>query len=289
MAQLLVNGLIMGTVYGLIALGFVLVYRAIDTFNFFHGDMYMLGAFFGYLLSTNLQWPALVALPLAVLMTAGVGAAVERIALRPLAGGSRLQLMFATAVIGTYLLRNGALLVLGPNPQRYDPYLPQGVIALGGVMLRPQQLLVVGCTVTLTALVFVFLRGTRWGKAMRAAASNPRAASLAGINTRAIQLASFALSSGLGGLTGVLVAPLFVVEHNMGNFMNLKAFAVAILGGLDSLPGAVVGGVLLGVAENLAGFYLSTAYKDAWGFLLMIAVLVFRPGGILGQSRVEKV
>jgi branched-chain amino acid transport system permease protein len=289
LGQLLIDGVAIGAIYALAAIGFVLVFRTIDTFNFFHGEMYMLAGFVGFTLTSTLGWPVVVGLPVAVLAAGVASALLERVCLRPLISAPRPQLLFATAVIGIVLLRHAALLVWGADPLTFPPYLPTEPIRLGNQSILPQQVLIVVATVVLVAGLSLFLGRTRLGKAMRAYASNPTAAVLMGINGELLQMLSFGLAGALGGVAGVLISPLFYIDPTMGGAIIVKVFAVTILGGLDSIPGAIVAGVVLGVSENLIAGYLSTALKDGLAFALIILMLILRPTGLLGSRALEKV
>ncbi|MGH7267746.1 MAG: branched-chain amino acid ABC transporter permease [Candidatus Rokuibacteriota bacterium] len=287
--QLVVDGIAIGAIYALAAIGFVLIFRTIDTFNFFHGEMYMLGAFLGFTLTATLEWPVWIGLPAAVVAAGMASAGLERLCLRPLISAPRPQLLFATAVIGIILLRHVALLIWGADPLTFPPYLPGEPLRLGAVSILPQQVLIIAAAVALIGALYAFFARTRLGKAMRAYASNPMAAVLMGVNAEFLQMFSFGLAGALGGVAGVLISPLFYIDPTMGGVIIVKVFAVTILGGLDSIPGAILAGVVLGIAENLIAGYVSTAFKDGLAFALIIVMLVMRPTGLLGSRALEKV
>jgi branched-chain amino acid transport system permease protein len=289
LGQLFIDGVAIGAIYALAAIGFVLIFRTIDTFNFFHGEMYMIAAFLGFTATATLNWPVWIGLPAAVVTAGLLSALLERICLRPLIAAPRPQLLFATAVIGIIVLRHAALLVWGADPLTFPPYLPTEAIRFGALSILPQQVLIIAATVALIGGLYVFFARTRLGKAMRAYASNPTAAALMGINAEFLQMFSFGLAGILGGIAGVLISPLFYIDPTMGGAIIVKVFAIAILGGLDSILGAILAGVLLGVAENLIAGYVSTAFKDGLAFALIILVLVARPTGLLGSRGLEKV
>lgn len=287
--QLLIEGVSFGSIYALSAIGFVVVFRAIDTFNFFHGELYMLAALSGYTFAVTLKWPIGIALLTAVCVAAGSGILLERLCLRPLFSAPRPQLMFTTAVLGIVILRHAAMLIWGADPLSFPPFLPAAPIQLGPFLIFPQQVLIIVVTGVLIVALYFFLIKTRLGLAMRAYVSNPTAALLAGVNGEMLQMLSFGIAGALGGVAGVLISPLFYIDATMGSALILKVFAVTILGGLDSIPGAIVGGLVLGISENLIAGYLSTAFKDAFAFVMIILVMVVRPTGLLGSRNLEKV
>lgn len=289
LAQILLNGIIVGSIYALVAIGFVVVYRSVAMFNFAQTEYYTLG---GMLFATLL---AVTGLPflIALLATAAAGALVgivsERVAFRRLllVQAPPVNVIIASIALGI-ILRSLILLAWGPDAYRV-PSLGDDPITLVGLLVTPQQVFVVAATASTVGLVYLFLQKTRLGLALRATASNRTVAGLMGVPLGVVLPVSFGLSAGLGALGGLLVAPIMLAQFSMGQAILVKALAAGILGGLSSIPGVIVGGLVVGLAENLAGAYVSSAYKDVVGFAVLIVVLALRPSGILGTRIQEKV
>ncbi len=289
LAQILLNGIIVGSIYALVAIGFVVVYRSVAMFNFAQTEYYTLG---GMLFATLL---AVTGLPflIALLATAAAGALVgivsERVAFRRLllVQAPPVNVIIASIALGI-ILRSLILLAWGPDAYRV-PSLGDDPITLVGLLVTPQQVFVVAATAITVGLVYLFLQKTRLGLALRATASNRTVAGLMGVPLGVVLPVSFGLSAGLGALGGLLVAPIMLAQFSMGQAILVKALAAGILGGLSSIPGVIVGGLVVGLAENLAGAYISSAYKDVVGFAVLIVVLAVRPSGILGARIQEKV
>ncbi len=289
LAQILLNGVIVGSIYALVAIGFVVVYRSVAMFNFAQTEYYTLGGMlFATLLSVRgLPFP--VALVGTALAGAVVGVASERVAFRRLLllQAPPVNVIIASIALGI-ILRSLILLAWGPDAYR-APSLGDEPMRLVGLLVTPQQVFIVGATAVTVGLVYLFLQKTRLGLALRATASNRTVAGLMGVPLGVVLPVSFGLSAGLGALGGLLVAPILLAQFSMGQAILVKAFAAGILGGLSSIPGVIVGGLVVGLAENLAGAYISSAYKDVVGFAVLILVLAVRPQGILGVRAVEKV
>lgn len=289
LAQILLNGVIVGSIYALVAIGFVVVYRSVAMFNFAQTEYYTLGGMlFATLLSvTALPFP--VVLAATALAGAVVGVASERLAFRRLLliQAPPVNVIIASIALGI-ILRSLILLAWGPDAYR-APSLGDKPMTLVGLLVTPQQVFVVAATAVTVGLVYLFLQRTRLGLALRATASNRTVAGLMGVPLGVVLPVSFGLSAGLGALGGLLVAPILLAQFSMGQAILVKAFAAGILGGLSSIPGVIVGGLVVGLAENLAGAYISSAYKDVVGFAVLILVLAARPQGILGVRAVEKV
>jgi branched-chain amino acid transport system permease protein len=289
LAQILLNGVIVGSIYALVAIGFVVVYRSVAMFNFAQTEYYTLG---GMLFATLLGVRG-VPFPVALLGTAVAGAIVgvasERVAFRRLllVGAPPVNVIIASIALGI-ILRSLILLAWGPDAYR-APSLGDEPMRLVGLLVTPQQAFIVAATAVTVGLVYLFLQKTRLGLALRATASNRTVAGLMGVPLGVVLPVSFGLSAGLGALGGLLVAPILLAQFSMGQAILVKAFAAGILGGLSSIPGVIVGGLVVGLAENLAGAYVSSAYKDVVGFAVLILVLAVRPQGILGTRAVEKV
>ncbi len=278
--QYLISGLTNGAIYALIALGFGIIYNATTIINFAQGEMVMLGA-----LSAISVYHVRPSLPLAfvggVAVVTLVGLVFERLALRPVRDPSPLCLIIIT-VGGAVFIKGVAMLLWGKDPYSLPPFTSNVPISLGPATILPQNLWVLGVGALVVLILEAFFRLTLVGKAMRACAYNPRAARLVGISaSRMVQL-SFGLSAALGAAGGILIAPLTLGVYDMGTMLGLKGFSAAILGGLGSSLGGVLGGLLLGVAESLASGLISSGYRDAVAFFILLLALFIRPQGLLG-------
>jgi branched-chain amino acid transport system permease protein len=293
--QQLVNGLSLGSIYALIALGYTMVYGVLRLINFAHGDVYMIGAYAGYYISRRLQGeePSLLSAILvmlgAMLVCAVLGVAIERFAYRPLRRAGRLALLI-TAIGVSLFLENAAQLVFGPDPKFFPSLAPRADIMIGGVRLTSEQITVIVVSFLLMILLRFFILKTRTGKAMRAVSYNLDAARLMGISTDRIIATTFALGSALAAAAGVLIGmQIPKIDPLMGILYGLKAFVAAVLGGIGNIPGAVLGGLLIGTSEVMVVGYLSSTFRDAIAFGILILVLLLRPQGILGRVQKEKV
>ncbi|HEV8232281.1 MAG TPA: branched-chain amino acid ABC transporter permease [Thermoanaerobaculia bacterium] len=293
--QQLVNGLSLGSIYALIALGYTMVYGVLRLINFAHGDVYMLGAYTGYYLSRKLKGDdpslggALVVMLGAMLVCAIVGVIIERFAYRPVRRAARLTLLI-TAIGVSLFIENSAQLVFGPDPKFFPSLAPRADFLVGGVRLTSEQLTVIAVSFILMVLLRFFIMKTRTGKAMRAVSFNLDAAKLMGISTDRIIAITFALGSALAAAAGVLIGmQIPKIDPLMGIIYGLKAFVAAVLGGIGNVPGAVLGGLLIGTSEVMVVGYLSSTYRDAIAFGILILVLLLRPQGILGRAQKEKV
>ena len=278
--QYFISGLTNGAIYALIALGFGIIFNTTTIINFAQGEFVMLGAMCA--ISIYHLAPSL---PLAflggVIIVSLVGLAFERLALRPVGEASPLTLIIITVGAGVFL-KGVAMLLWGKESYTLPPFSGEAPLHLGPATILPQNLWVLGLMLALVLALEAFFRLTLTGKAMRACAYNPRAARLVGIPaSRMVQL-SFALSALLGAGAGILIAPLTLGVYDMGTILGLKGFAAAIIGGLGSLLGGVLGGLLLGLAESFTSGLISSGYKDAVAFLLLLVVLFLRPRGLLG-------
>ncbi len=295
--QQLLNGVTWGSIYALIALGYTMVYGVLRLINFAHGEIYMVGAMTGYYAAHALgvaAEPSLGGLVLVLLASmaacALLGAAIERVAYRPLRGAGRLAPLI-TAIGVSLLLQNSGQLVFGADPKFFPSLVHSEEIArVGGVALSNVQL-----TVLLTSLVLMgalqwIVRRTRFGRAMRAVSYDAPAAALMGVPVDRVILGTFMLGSVLAAAAGILVGlsnP--KIDPLMGLMPGLKAFVAAVLGGIGSVPGAMVGGIVLGVIETLVTAYLSSTYRDAIAFVILVVILLYRPTGLFGAPQVEKV
>jgi branched-chain amino acid transport system permease protein len=293
--QQLVNGLSLGSIYALIALGYTMVYGVLRLINFAHGDVYMVGAYVGYYLSRKLRGAepsigsALLVMLGAMLACAALGVLIERFAYRPVRREARLTLLI-TAIGVSLFLENGAQLVFGPDPKFFPSLAPRADFLIGGVRLTSEQITVIAVSFLLMILLRLFILKTRTGKAMRAVSFSLDASRLMGISTDRIIATTFALGSALAAAAGVLIGmQIPKIDPLMGILYGLKAFVAAVLGGIGSVHGAVLGGLLIGTSEVMVVGYLSSTYRDAIAFGILILVLILRPQGLLGRVHKEKV
>jgi len=294
--QQLVNGLSLGAIYALIALGYTMVYGVLRLINFAHGDIYMLGAFAGYYIATALNLDASPSLLGAIVVTLGamvicalVGIIIERFAYRPVRQHSRLTSLI-TAIGVSLLLEYGGQVVFGATPRFFPQMIRAEIYSIGGVQITNQSLLIIVVAIVMMFGLEFIVHRTRIGTAMRATSFNLSVAKLMGINTDFVIAFTFALGSALAAVGGVMVALAIPrIDPLMGLMTGLKAFVAAVLGGIGNIPGAMVGGLLIGITETMVVGYLSPTYKDAVAFAILILILLFRPSGLLGTAAQEKV
>ncbi|MCC6868848.1 MAG: branched-chain amino acid ABC transporter permease [Burkholderiales bacterium] len=284
----IVSGLSMGGMYGLLALGFHITYAVSNTVNFAQGTSLMLGAVLCYLFSVTLGWPLAVAIVLALALCAVWGMLVERIAVRPFVRANSNAWLIATVAVGI-MLEQVVLFTFGKEPRSLPLPLSGEAFTLGGLAISSLQIAILVVAIVTALGLHQFASRTRYGKALLAIVQNPRAASLMGIDvTRAIMVC-YAASTVLAGIAGIMIAPLFLVAADMGTLFGIKAFAVAILGGLGSARGVVIAGFVFGVAEALITSMLGSAYTNILTFVLVIVALAIRPYGLFGSAGVKKV
>ncbi len=286
----LLNGLTLGSTYALIALGYTMVYGIVQLINFAHGEIYMFGAFVGLFLVTSLGLNIFVALLGAMVFCMLLGILVERIAYRPLRGkSSRLSALISAIGVSIFLSTLMALL-RGPSTTRYPEMLGQNTFHLGGIEISSLQIIILLVSALLMVGLQLLIQKTRIGKAMRACSQDIDASSLMGINVNRVISFTFAIGSALAAAGGVMVGIYYnAVWPYMGTMAGLKAFSAAVLGGIGSIPGAMVGGLTLGVMEIMGVAYLSSSYKDAIAFAILILVLIIRPQGLMGKKISKKV
>jgi branched-chain amino acid transport system permease protein len=287
LAQFIVAGLTTGSIYALIALGFCVIHNATGIVNFAQGDFISLGGLVIFTLLMGLKIPLIIAFPLSVIAVTIVGALLERVAIRPARSRSIVILVFIT--IGASIFMRGVFKILwGKNQMGLPPFSGETPINFAGATLMPQNLWIFGITlISVIGLHFFFSR-TRLGKAMRATACNPRAASLMGVNVNSMVLLSFALSGALGAIAGIIIVPITTLSFDIGVMLGLKGFAAAVLGGYGNSLGAVLGGLLLGVLESVGAGVISSTYKDVIAFGILLLVLFIKPSGLLGRGDTER-
>jgi branched-chain amino acid transport system permease protein len=285
--QLLVSGISQGCVYGLIALGFVLIYKATEMVNFAQGDMMMLGAFIAYTLINTAGMAFVWGLILTILIMALVGVLIERVILRPMIGEPPFAVLMITIGLG-FILRAAAGAIWGNDPKNISSPLAGGVVRMGEVAIGYENIAIIVGTIILCSLLYIFFRFSRMGVAMQAASQNQLAAYYVGIPVKRIYSIVWALSAAIAATAGVLVAPVSLIDPMMG-LVSMKAFAAAIVGGFGSLPGAMVGGLLIGVVEQFAGLYLPTGFADTSAYAILLIMLFVRPEGIFATIQKKKV
>lgn len=296
--QQLVNGLTIGMIYALIALGYTMVYGIAQLINFAHGDVFMVGAYLGLVAimlfkgafssGGNLIFIVLVFM-FAMLGTGLLGLVIERFAYRPLRTAPRLAPLI-TAIGVSFLLQNIIMLIFGPADKNFPIIFQPHQFSVGTICFTDLQIMISVLSISLMAGLHFFVKNTKLGKAMRALADDRQAASLTGINTDRVISVAFIIGSSLAGAGGVMFAMYYnTINFHDGYLAGLKAFTAAVLGGIGNIPGAMLGGVLLGVLEGLGAGYISSQWKNVFAFFILIIILLFRPSGLLGSRVVKKV
>lgn len=286
LAQVVVSGLTLGSIYALTALGFVIIFRATAVVNFAQGEMMMVGAILALMLYKDFGLGYVPAFLLAMAGAWGLGVIMERVAYRPLLHAPIFTVILSTVAVGQ-MLRSGVRVARGQELSLFPPIMSAEPFTWGGVRLTPLNLGIVAASLICLVAFVAFFRQTRMGWAMRATALSKEAAALVGVSVPRVFSISWRISGALAAAAGILLAPLIIVTPDMGVIGN-KGFIAAILGGFNSLPGAVLGGFLLGLLENLAGVYVSSAFKDVVTFGALLLVLTVRPVGILGRPEVRR-
>lgn len=287
--QLVISGIAQGCIYGLIALGFVLIYKATETVSFVQGDLMMLGAFGGLAAMTMLDFPFWLAILSAIAAMGVFGLVVERLVIRPILGQPQFTIVMLTIGIG-YIVRGLITMVPGIGTETHTLPVPYKdvVLTVGGLLLSVEQVVVIGSTALLCAILYTVFRYSTVGIAMQASSQNQLAAYYMGIPVKRLNGLVWALAAAVAAVAGLLLAPITFVHVNMG-FIGLKAFPAAVVGGFGSLPGAIVGGLIIGVVESLSGFYLPTGFKDVAPYIVVLAMLWFKPNGLFGEKLRKKV
>ncbi len=285
--QYLITGITVGSAYALVGLGFAIIYNASDVVNFAQGEFVMIGAMSAIFLNAA-GIPYVLSIALAVAITAAVGMALEKFAIEPARNASVVSTIIIT-IGASILLRGAALLIWGKDIYGLKPFTGEETIHIGPATLLPQNLWVMGCTAVSVFLVKYFFDRTRTGKAILACSYNKRAAYLVGINVKKMLLISYGLSACLGAVAGILIAPITFFTYNAGVMLGLKGFSAAILGGMGNPMGAVAGGLMLGLLESIGAGLISSGYKDAIAFIIILLVLFLKPSGLFGKSSWERV
>ncbi len=287
--QQVINGLNSGSIYALIAIGYTLVYGILKLINFAHGEIMMFGAYFSFIVAATLDMPFWFVIIFSMGLSAVLGMLVEFIAYRPLRQAPRLSALI-TAIGVSMFLQNVSLLIFGADPKVMPRIFPNIVFNIFGIEISSITLITIGLSVFFMILLELFINHTKQGRAMRAVSENQDAAVLMGINVNRTISITFLIGSALGALGGILYSTAYTnIAPTMGTMPGLKAFVAAVLGGIGSVPGAMLGGFLIGMIENMSKAYISTTWADAIVFLILIVVLLFRPTGIIGKDVKEKV
>ncbi len=285
--QLLFQGVGIGAVYALVALGFVLIFRATNVVNFAQGEFSMVAAFLMVVFAVDLGWPYWLSFLIALGGMAFLGAIFNLGVYYPLRHRTYLPVIIST-IGASILMANSTLALYGPQPQVLQGWFDTPGIQAGGVFLDSQYLLIIGVTLALVLFNYWFFEHTLLGKKLQATSQDKEMASLLGISVSSMIMITFVYSALLGGLAGILVAPILFVSIQMGGTIALKAFAATIIGGFGDVAGAIIGGLALGIIETFGAAYVSVPYKDGFAFLVLVAFLVFRPQGIFGERVAEK-
>ena len=296
--QHLMNGLTLGGIYALIALGYTMVYGILKFINFAHGDILMVGAYIGLFTFDALRgstpigiwWLVsfFIAMVVSMMGCAVLGMAIEKIAYKPLRDGSRLAPLLS-AIGVSFILSNGAAWMFGTHSRKFNYPFDNSPISIGGVVITPHQIMVLVVAIVMMVALKIFVDKTKMGKAMRATSLDSETAKLMGVNADMIISLTFGIGSSLAACGRMLIALDYKVYATMGTMVGLKAFVAAVLGGIGILPGAVAGGIILGVIESLVSGFISSTFRDAAAFAILILVLLFKPSGIFGKNTREKV
>jgi branched-chain amino acid transport system permease protein len=296
--QQLFNGLTVGGIYALIALGYTMVYGVLEMINFAHGDVFMVGSFLALMVIALVGVSAtgvglalvLVAIYLGAMVGCGaLGVTIERVAYRPVRGTSRLGPLIAALGVSLFI-QNAVMLLLGARPRAVPQLIPKQLYHVGGAVFTNVQVIILLASLLLMFGLDQFVRRTRWGKAMRAVAQDAEAAGFMGVEVNTVITLTFLIGSMLAAGAGVMVGQYYgIIDFFMGYVAGLKAFTAAVLGGIGNLRGAMVGGLLLGLVESFGAGFVGAHWRDVIAFAVLISVLVLRPAGLLGQSLPEKV
>jgi len=282
--QQVLNGIVLGSNYALIALGLTMIFGILEVVNFAHGEIYMIGAFMTLFLTTLLGVPFLLAIPVSMAVVALLGVIIERGVFRPILGKPMINGMLLSFGLSTFLM-NLALLLFKADPRKIDSGYADVNLTFLGLQVTLERLLVIIVAVLLVGILYLFIQKTRTGKAMRAVAQDREAAQAVGVNIARIYPITFAIGSALATAAGSLVGAIFLVSPTMGWTPVIKSFVVVILGGFGNVPGAIFASLILGLVESLGGGYVSYAYKDAYAFVLLVLAFLLKPEGLLGGSK----
>ncbi len=285
--QFTVTGLTVGAIYAMVAIGFNIIYNVTEIINLAQGEFVMLGGLIMVFIHVSLGFPMILAFITTVLVVTFSGILLDRLAIKPIRQPSVMTLIIAT-IAASIVIKGAAMLIWGKSPYDLPAFSGRTPIELGGVVLQPQYLWVIGFLVVVAIGLTLFFNRTILGKAMSACADNSDAARLVGINVQHMVLLSFALSAAIGAIAGMTLTPIALMDYDRGAMLAIKGFGAAILGGLGSFPGAILGGLMIGLIESWGAGLLLSGYKDAYALIILLLVLFVRPSGILGNLEVTK-
>jgi branched-chain amino acid transport system permease protein len=285
--QYAVTGVTIGSVYAMVAIGFNIIYNVTEIINLAQGEFVMLGGLVMVFFHVTVGLPIIIAFVVTIVVVTFVGMLLDRLAIRPIKQPTVLTMIIAT-IAASIVIKGAAMLIWGKDPYDLPAFSGRTPILLGGASIQPQYLWVIGLLIITAIGLTLFYNRTLIGKAMSACAENPDAARLVGINVQHMVLLSFALSAAIGAVAGLTMTPIALMEYDRGAMLAVKGFGAAILGGLGSFSGAICGGLIIGLIESLGAGLLSSGYKDAYALIVLLAVLFFRPSGIMGNIEVDR-
>ena len=289
MLTYLINGISLGSVYAIIALGYTMVYGIAKMLNFAHGDVIMIGGYMAFCSTSYLGWPAIPSVLFSIIVCTMLGIIIEKLAYKPLRDASSLAVLI-TAIGVSYFLQNAALLIWSSNPKAFPNMVDLPNLVIGDIQISSVAIVTIIACIIIMITLTMFTSRTKLGKAMRAVSEDKGAAQLMGINVNATISMTFAIGSGLAAIAGVLLCSAYpTLMPTTGAMPGIKAFTAAVFGGIGSIPGAMLGGILLGIIEIFAKAYISTQLSDAIVFAVLIIVLIVKPTGLLGKKHAEKV
>jgi len=287
--QQLINGISLGSIYALIALGYTMVYGIIKLINFAHGDIYMVGAYVAFFATTLFKLSFFPALIVSMVVAAILGMTIERLAYRPLRKAPKIAILI-TAIGVSLLLEYGGMLLVSPQPRTFPTLFEPHVFTFGNIVVNSQQVVILAISVVLMLILTYVVQRTKIGKAMRAVSFDTDAAKLMGIDVDRVISITFAIGSALAAAAGMLVGVYYnSIDPLMGIMPGLKAFVAAVLGGIGVIPGAMLGGIIMGIIEAMVSGFISSTFRDAAAFAILIIILLFKPSGLLGKNVREKV
>ncbi len=286
--QYLITGLTIGSIYAMVAIGFNIIYNVTEIINFAQGEFVMLGGLVMVFFHAALGLSIFVAFPVTILLVTLIGLLLDRLAIRPIRNPSVITLIIAT-IAASILIKGTAMFIWGKDPFDLPAFSGRHPVSFWGAVIQPQYFWVIGFLIVVVILLTLFFERTIIGKAMSACADNPDAARIVGINVKQKILLSFMISAGVGAVAGIIITPISLMEYDRGAMLAVKGFGAVILGGLGSFPGAVVGGIIIGVIESFGAGLISSGYKDAFALIVLLIVLFFRPSGLFGSIEISKI
>jgi branched-chain amino acid transport system permease protein len=286
--QYTITGITIGSIYAMVAIGFNVIYNVTEAINFAQGEFVMLGGLVMVLFRVTLNIPVVLSLPLTIMVVTAVGILLDRLVIRPIREPSVLTMIIAT-IGAAFFIKGAAMFIWGKNPYDLPPFTGRDPINFLGAVVLPQSLWVVGFLVAVVITLTLFFDRTIIGKALRACAVNPDASSLVGINVKYMILVSFALSAAIGAVGGIVITPIALMDYDRGAMLAVKGFAACVLGGMGSFPGAIIGGLTIGLIESLGAGLISSGYKDAFALLVLLFVLFLKPSGLFGSVEISKI